>query len=177
MSIDINLLSSKDSELVKRQKRVKLFNIIAVTFSLIVVAVSLTIFVMIQITNPLSLKKEQDDVASKISLLRDRQVNLFIINNRVLNIEEVLNKRKDLSKEIGSIFAKIPQRVIVEELKMDRKLIFLTASSASLYSIGELINNLTDMVRKKEIIQSLKLNSLIVDTDKNIYSVSLEAEL
>ena len=75
------------------------------------------------------------------------------------------------------LLERIPDNLSIGNLEIDSKAISMTAQSASLFSIGELINNLTDMVKKKEIINSLTLNSLIFNEDKNTYAVTIQADL
>ena len=72
--------------------------------------------------------------------------------------------------------AKIPGRLFIEDLEVDDKTVVITAYSTSLSAIGELINNLTETVRKKEIISSLTLSTLVFDEGKNSYQVSLNAQ-
>lgn len=177
MNTNINLLLHTDEESLKRQKRVKILNLIAVMFLIGVGAISLLTFLSAQIINPSGIKKEQNDVIEKISQFQDRQAKLFVLNNRINNIEKVLERRIDLSKVISFLLAKTPGRLFIEDLEVDSKTVSLTAKSTSLLAIGELINNLTDMVRKKEIISSLILNALVFDEGKNSYQISIKADL
>lgn len=176
MSTNINLLLH-DKESLKLQKRVRILNFVAVMLLISVGISSLVLFLSIQTVNPSSIEKEKTDVLGKISQFQNRQVNLFILNNRISNIQEVLAKRKDLSKIMNTLLEKIPNGMSIEALEIDSKFITLSASSNSLSSIGLLINNLTDMVRKKEIINALTLSSLSFDEGKQAYQLSLKSEL
>lgn len=177
MSTNINLLLRIDEESLKRKKRIKILNFIAFMLLIGVGCLSLILFMLIQINNTSGIKKEQDDILGKISQSQGKRIKLFVLNNRINNIQEILGKRKDLSKTMNTIFAKIPNGLSIEGLEIDDKVISLRAQSTSLFTIGELINNLTDMVRKKEIISSLTLNSLVFDESKNSYQVSIKSEL
>lgn len=177
MSANINLLLHTDGETLRRQKRVKILNFVAVMLLIGVGATSLIIFLLIQVVNPSGVKKEQEDILKKISQFQSKQVKLFILNNRVENIEKIMAKRKDLSKATNILLAKTPTGILIEDLEIDGKTVVMTASSTSLWAIGELISNLTDMVKKREIIISLTLNSLVFDENKNIYEVSVKSEL
>lgn len=176
MNENINLLLQTDEESKRRQRKVKRFNFIAILLLIGVGSLSLIIFLLIQIFNASSIKKEQDEIIKEISKLSNRKAKLFIVNNRVDNIEKVLQKRIDLSYVINNLLAKIPQGLFIEDLEIDDKTVIMTASSNSLLTIGELINNLTDMVRKKEIISSLTLTALAFDESKNSYAVSIKSE-
>ena len=176
MNTDINLLLRTDEEALRRQKRTKTLNLIAIIFLSGVAATSLFIFLLIQIINPSSIKKEQNDVIEKISQFQNKQAKLFILNNRIDNIEKILQNRRDLAKVTSFLLAKIPGRLFIEDLEIDDKTVVITAYSTSLSAIGELINNLTETVRKKEIISSLTLSTLVFDEGKNSYQVSLNAQ-
>lgn len=177
MNTNINLLLQTNEESRRRQKRIKRLNIIAYTLLIGIGCLSLVIFLLIQIINVSAILREQNEIIKKIAKLQNKQAKLFALNNRIGNIEKVLEKRIDLSKVTGGILAKIPSGLFIEDLEVDDKTITLTVSSTSLLEIGELINNLTDMVRKKEIINSLILNTLIFDESKNSYRVSIKSEV
>lgn len=176
MSTDINFLLRKDEESVKRQKKVQLFNFISVVFLAVTGLISLAIFLLTQAQKIDSIKTEQETILQKISQFQDRKAKLFIAQDRINNITEILEQRKDLSKTANILLDKTPNNLLIENLEIEDAVISLTARSASLSVIGEFIDNLTDMVRKKEVA-SLTLNSLALDEGKNLYQVSLRAEL
>lgn len=177
MNADINLLLRTDEESLKQKRRIKILNFIATAFLIGIGLISLGIFILIQVVNPESLKKEQEDILRRISQFQNRQVKLFVFNNRVENIEKILEARKDLSKVMNDLLTKIPRGLSVEDFEIDDKTIIIVGQSKSLYAIGEFMNNLTDMARKKEIIKSLMLSSLTFDEGKNAYQISIKSEL
>ena len=177
MSADINLLLNKDEQEIKRLWRVKTLNFVAVMLLIGLGVISLFIFLLIQVISSSSIKKEQDDVLRKISQFKNREAKLFIQDNRINNITEILAKRKDLSKVSSVLLAKIPNRLFVESLTVDDKTVSMTTQSTSLFAIGEFINNLTDMVRKKDTIKSLTIVTLVFDETRNSYQVSVKSDL
>lgn len=177
MNANINLLLRTDEESKRRKKGVKILNFAAGVFLLGVGVTSLIIFLLIQSVNPSSVKREQEDVLKSMSAFQDRQVKLFILNNRAENIDKVLTARKDLAMVTNTLFEKTPIRLSIDNLEVDEKSFFISAQSTSLSPINEFINNLIDMVRKKEKIRSLTLSSLIFDEGKNVYQVSIKGEL
>lgn len=177
MSANINLLLRTDEDSLKRKKKIKALNFAAAAALICVGLSSLIIFIWLQVMNPSSIKKEQEDVLLKMSQFQDRQAKLFVVNNRLENIDKILHLRKDLAKTTSGLLAKIPSQLFIDTLEVDGKSVFITAESKSLSAIGEFIDNLTDLVRKKEIIKSLTLNSLALDESKNAYEVSVKSEL
>lgn len=176
MNTNINLLLHADRETLERKRRVKTLSFIAIMFLAGVGAISLIIFLLVQITNIPSIKKEQNDVRERISKLQNKQAKLFLVNNRIDNIEKILQKRIDLAKVTDFLLAKTPGGLFIEDLEIDDKAVVMTVQSTSLLAIGELINSLTDMVKKKEIISSLTLSALVFDESKNSYQASVRAQ-
>lgn len=177
MSTNINLLVRSDQESVKRRKRIRVFNIVAVSSVILVGLISFSLFMLIQAANPASIETEQQAILAKMSRYQDRQAKLFILNDRIQNIDKILSSKKDFAKTMSAVLTKIPANLSIDNFEFDSKSVIITGQSRSLLTIGEFINNLTDMVRNKEIIKSLTLSSLTLDGNKNTYQVSVRSEL
>src|SRR3989344_2278216 len=108
MNTNINLLAHPDEESLKRQKRAKRLNFIAITFLVVVGGISVFLFLMTQIINPSAIVKEQQVVIEEISRSQNKQAKFFILNNRIDNIEKILQKRLELGKVTDALLAKIP---------------------------------------------------------------------
>lgn len=174
---DINLILPKNQESLKREKRIKLFNSIALVCLIIIGLTSIIIFLLIQSLNIPSIKQQQGDVLKQMSQFQSKQAKLLVLSDRINNIQNILDKRKDLSSVTNIILERMPNQLSIDSLEMDEKTISITASSTSLFSIGEFINNLTGMVKNKEFITSLTLDSLVFDDSKNSYQVSVSSDL
>lgn len=177
MNTNINLLLPKDEESLKRRKSIKVVSLIAVFFLVGTGIISLTLFLMIQAVNLSSIRKAQADVLREISTFQDRQNKILAVNNRIENVQQIINTRKDLLRITNTILAKTPAGVSIEDIEVDNKFIILTAVSPSLLSIDQFINNLTDMVRNKEMISSLTLSGLVFEEGENFYQVSIKSEI
>lgn len=177
MSTNINLLLPKDGESLKRKMKVRAFNIAAIISVFATGLMSIVVFLLIQAVSPVSVEREQEDVLRKLSQFQDRQAKLLIVNKKIEDISEILENRKDLRLVTGVLLSKVPSNLSIDSLEIDSKNVSITAQSASLFSIGELINNLTDMVRKKEILSSLTLNSLTFNEARKNYQLTIKSEL
>ncbi len=177
MSANINLLLPKDDESLKRKRKARVLNISAILFVFATVLMSIVVFLLIQAVSPVSIKEEQEDILRKLSQFQDKQTKLLAVNNKIESISEILEKRKDLHLVTSAILSKIPNNLSIDSLEIDGKTVSMTVQSASLFSIGELINNLTDMVRKKEILSSLTLSSLAFNENGKNYQAAVRAEL
>ena len=78
---------------------------------------------------------------------------------------------------MSSLLTRVPVDLSVTDFELDDKSVIITGQSKSLFTIGEFINNLADMVRKKEIIKSLTLTSLSLNDVVGAYEVSVKSEL
>lgn len=177
MNTSINLLLHRDEELLREKKKFRILNFVIAASLIGVGLISLSIFLLTQAVNSSSVKKDEADILKKISQFENKQIKLFIVNNRVENIDKIIKAKKDLSKTASDLLAKIPENLLVDSFEVSDAMVIITGRSKSLFTIGEFINNLTDMVSKKEIIKSLTLNSLVLDGVGNSYTVSIKSEL
>lgn len=175
MNNDINILLNQGSEELKQQQKIRLFRRIASAVSAFVGITSFIIFALTLYINPVSIKKEQESVKTQIAKYENKKAKLFLINNRVDDVKEVLGKRKDFSKTIDTLLAQMPSELAINEMEVSNNKAVITVSSSSLSSLGEFLDRLLGMAKRKNIISTLKLISLSLDPDKNNYIVSLES--
>lgn len=174
---DINLLVGKDANYLRQKKLLSLVRIIAFTSLGIVAILSVIVFFLNSQFSLASVKSQEDAVLQNLSSFSKKQAKLFIVNNRITNIATILNRRADYYKILSLILDRVPTDVSINRIEIDKKKISLTVSSNSLSPINILINNFVDMVRKKETITSLVLNSLTLNAKTGRYSISLDASL
>ena len=177
MSTNINLLLLKEEELSRKKKKIKILNNIAFGALLGVGLLSVSIFLISQFIVSSSIQKNQKEMEELIAKYQYQQASLYVLNDRVESILKILKTRKDLSKVASTLLAKVPNNFSIENFEVDNKSVIFTGQSKSLFAIGKFIDDLTNMVREKESIKSLVLNSLALDVGKNIYRVSLKSEL
>jgi malonyl CoA-acyl carrier protein transacylase len=78
---------------------------------------------------------------------------------------------------MSELLAEIPADVSVNNFIIDDKSVTISGESKSLSPIADLINNLSDMVYKKEIIKSLTLSSLALNTDGSAFEITVKSDL
>lgn len=177
MSININFLLHSDEEEIRRKKRAKTLNFIAFTFLISICLISVGIFILIQSVDFESIRNERRDVLEKISKFKDRQDKLAVANDRIENIDKILKTRRDFPKITNDLLVKVPSNLTVDNFEVDNESVVISGQSKSLFAIGEFLNSLTDMVRKKEIIKSLTLNSLVLNYGNSVYGFSVKSQL
>jgi|WetSurMetagenome_2_1015567.scaffolds.fasta_scaffold01318_11 hypothetical protein len=177
MSENINLLLHVDEEASKLNKIVKIIDYVAIAALIIICLISIIVFIMIKAVNPGAIRKQQEDVIKKISQLQDKEAKYYIVSNRVEKVEKIMKARRNFPDIVGQLLAKVPEDLSVKSFEVSKEAVTISGESKSLFSIGELIDNLTEMVHKKEIIKSLALGSLTRDDGKDIYEVTIKSEL
>src|SRR3989338_9213399 len=98
MNENINLLVKKDHNVLKEQKKLKVFRLIAGGFLVALLLTSLAIYLLnLQLSNT-SLDEDRESALSDILPFRKKEAKFSIVNNRIDNISKVLDKKLDVSK-------------------------------------------------------------------------------
>lgn len=177
MSSSINLVSTKNDQLEKELKRLRLFRIIAVISLILVASVSVIIFV-INITLPIpAIKKNQEQALSGISLLREKLVKNFLINDRVRNISEIISKRKNYSSTLENLLSKVSADLSVDTFEVEGKIVSISISGDSLIPINNFLNNIIELGNKGKIIKNVLIESLTLNSTNGKYTLSMKADI
>ena len=163
MSSDINLLVEKDKKLLKEQRKLKVFRLIAIGSLVVLLLISASVPILNQQLSDGSIEEDRDSILSEMLPFREKEAKLTIVNNRIDNISKVVNKRVDVYKIINTLLGQAPEGILVYSLEFTEKQISMKISSGSLGPVDGLINNLVDMAKKKEIIKVLTLDSLVTE--------------
>lgn len=181
MTTNINLLVQKDEHSLSRDKNIKILNIIAIFSIISIFVVSIIIFVLIQLANPETVRRKQDEVLSEISKYQEKQAKLFVINNRVESIDGILKSRKDFPKLMKGLLGRIPGGIRTTEFEIkfepsDNKVV-MSGEADSLLTMAELINNMSELAKRKEFIKSLTLTNLKFNEANKYYEISIKSQL
>ncbi len=177
MSNDINLISNKDAASLKAGKRLKQVRVVAV-ISLVAVALISVIIFIINSQNPLaSIKKDENSTLQSISYLNKKTAKLAIINNRLKDISDILQKRKNYTSAINTMLQLMPPGVSTAALELNKNDVVLVVSSNSLLSIDKFLNSIIDLSSKKQVISSVIIESLVVNNKTGSYSLSIKTTL
>ncbi len=175
MKTDINLASGVLVESVSKNKSLGILRIAAVSSIIFITAASILLFFLINQISPSNVKKEEDKILFSIKFLREKQAKIAIVNSKILDISRILDTRTNFDSEINSLLEKIPSNISVNSLEIDKTKVAITVSSNSLTAIDEMLNNLFEMLSKKQIIKSLTIQSISSDQGGGSYSLSLKA--
>lgn len=176
MSNDINLVSSKTYEFQKELKRLKVLKITAIGFLALVALVSVLLFI-ITITLPISsVKKEQEQTLSNISVLHEKLVKHSLINDRINNISSVIKTRKNYAKTASIILSTLPSDLSVEAMNIGEGTFTLIISGTSLTTIDTYLEDVIELGNKEEVIKNLVVQGLTANAGNGEYTLTLKAD-
>lgn len=176
MSKNINLVLKEQTEVLKRKRRIKVSRLVSAALLLLVLLMSLSIYLLNLRAAPSTIDKDKDALLNQLLPLREKEGKLKVVNDRVNNISSALNVRRDVYKIVNTLLEEVPGAIELDNLEFTEGLVAIKVSSDSLLLVDELINNLIDMARRKEMISILILNSLDA-TAAGEYSVSINIGL
>jgi Tfp pilus assembly protein PilN len=177
MNNDINLVSNKDAATLKEKKRLKQARTTAIVSLAVVAFVSILIFIVSSQTSLSSIKKDENTAISNISYLNKKAAKLAVVNERLKDISDILQKRKNYTSAINTLLQLMPPDVYTSTLELDKENIVLVANSNSLLSIDKFINATIDLSSKKQVISSVTIESVILNQRSGNYSVSIKSKL
>ncbi len=177
MNEGINLLKGGKTKRFKEEKRLALFQIIAVV-SLLFVAVFSALLFYLNANSPLTVVvKEENQQKKLMGQLQDTAAKIFITENRVKDIAVIIDKRELLDTVLGDIGQAVPENVDVKSLVMDGKNFSITISSFSLSTLDSMLTSLVSLADNKKIFTKITLEGLSIDPKENTYIVSLSGNL
>ncbi len=175
-SSEINLIAGKTFSLEKRIKEVKIFRVIAIISLVIVSLISIILFI-ITITLPIStVKNEQEQTLSSISVLHNKLASYSLVVDRVQNIKAVISTRKYYGKTLDEILKNVPPSLAVGTMTLDAGEIKMIVTGSSLQDVNLLINNLITLNNGKKFIKNLIINSLSLNAQGGTVSLSFQAD-
>ena len=177
MNSSINLVSIKNDEVEKEERRLKIVRIIAAACLIIVALFSVLIFV-INFTLPLeAVKKNQQLELSNISSMHQKLAKYVLLNDRISNISDLISKRKNYASLINSVYSKLPQGLSVEALDVETQQLSLGISGSSLLQLNDFINNLILLKDKDKIIKNINIQSLTFRPVDGTYLLTFKTTL
>ena len=176
MKIAINLLPIEFTQAeVKRSKFLKVQTIGVAVILLMVFLSSLS--VALRILQSQSIKNVQTQVSAseqKISGLKDRQVSLLLIKNRLSVINQYLGNSSKQTTMFILLDKLLPSGVSISSTTIDKsgQISLLTLIPDSL-TLDTMINNLTDKTQNQGQISQVSIDSISRGKD-GVYRVSLK---
>lgn len=173
---EINLLRKK-ADNSSEKKILKIVRILAIALLFLVAVSSIGLF-FINSQSPLSsLKKEEEDLESSLSLYNEKTMRFFILKERLRYISDIVSRRPYFNETLDFVLKDAPKDVKINNLSLDKKSLTLTASSPSISSVDTFLNSLVKMAMDKKKVGKVTLNSMGFDNKSGNYFFSLELVL
>jgi len=173
MNSDINLIKQEVGN--ASAKRLKILRATSVAVALVVAVSSIVLFAATRQNSLEGVKAEQNSILQNITLLGEKAAKLNFLNDRVRNIEGIINERKNYISTVGLVLDGMPSNVSTSSLTLDKENILLTVSSNSLSGINEFLNNTIEFTEGKHLLGDLTIESL--SAQGGLYSLTLKAKL
>lgn len=158
MSIDINLINKETSE---NSKDVRLRKIKSISFiTLFVVGLlSIVLFLINFRFSANYVKRQQNELITGLSPYDETASKIFLLNQRLSDISEILSNRKKHHKKASKIIENIPTTVVITEFRIDDSGIQIEVSSSSLLQLNNFLNNILSLSESK-FIESVVFDGL-----------------
>jgi cell division septal protein FtsQ len=177
MDGSINLVSPKNEQLEKEQRRLRIARISALVIMAMVAGIAVLVFI-INLTLPLSSIKHNEDVTlSNISVLHKKLAEYYLVEDRVDNLSNVISKRQKLPDITDALLAIIPADLSVGSMQVNAKSVSLDISGSSLISMNKLIDNVILLGQQQKLIKNIIMQQLSLDVKDNYYTVSMQADI
>ncbi len=174
---EINLAPGRSVEVENQFKQQKIVKILALC-SIICVGLISIIFFAITLLLPINaVKNSQNQTLQGISQLHQRIVTVVLTQDRVHNIQILLNKRKDYPQIVNQFMTILPSDLTVTQMILDNGSLSITVTGASLMSMNDYINGLIDSVNKNSKISNFSIQSLVYNSDLSVYRLTFQADI
>lgn len=176
MNSSINLLAPSQLVKVKEVRIVRLLKLAAIISVCFVGLSSIAIFIILLQISPTSIKKEEIKVLASISAEKQKEGKIILINNKMQDIQDIIDKRADYEKLVETIMANIPEKSEISTLSISESKLSFTVQSKSVSSLNKLVDNFLGMAIKKNIIKNLTIDSITLDPKNGNYTISIAAD-
>ncbi|MBI2621568.1 MAG: hypothetical protein HYW63_02875 [Candidatus Levybacteria bacterium] len=157
MSIDINLINKASEGL--KENRLKKIRTISFSALFLVGFLSVVFFLIDYRFSANYAKKQQAEIISALSEYDETATKIFLLNQRLSDISQILSDRKKHHERAGKIIEKIPTSLAISEFQIDEAGISLEVSSSSLLDLNNFLNEILALSEAK-VISNVVLDAL-----------------
>lgn len=168
---DINLTRPLKSN----AQRIKILRLISLGGLFFVSFLAILFFILGRIYSVSSVQKQQEEVLSKFTLIKEKQGKAILVNDRLININRTLSTRSDYRKNLEEVTVNFPENLTINAANITSQEMSLTVSSRSLSPLSEFVNRFIVMAGRKEI-KRLVIESLSYNDQSSLYILSLGIE-
>lgn len=167
---NINLLPRKTIS--KEHSRIlRILRTGAVSISIVVGVFAVLLFTARFDTTLAQQKKKQEELTSAFNQLQSRAVKVLLLENRLTTISTIISSRSSYESVIMQLTSLFPASIKVEQFTVKEKSLSMVLSAPSLSSLTTVSDTLSGLVEKKQLLQSVSIDSIIVENGKNSLTI------
>lgn len=161
MSVNINLVDSKNSDAARREKIKKLR---AISFGILFITafLSVIIFAIDYRFSASYVKKQESDLLRELEPFNEVSAKLFIVNTKLFDIAKLLAKRTNNHEKVTKITEGNKGEVLITQFTTNDTGTEIRFTSDSLSAIDDYLNYLVDLT-KTEDYSAVFLESIKAD--------------
>jgi hypothetical protein len=171
MSININLVDKKSPE-ESRLEKIKRLKGLSFGLLFLTAFLAILIFGIDYRFSASYVQKQQADLLNEISSYGDTSGKIFIVNNKLSEISQIIASRKKYGEVTKELLAAENSNVTIEEFLYDDNGMTMTVSSDSLEQIDNFLNYTLELADKK-VVSGVMLKSLTIDSGKYVADLSI----
>lgn len=172
MSVNINLISSKDNE-DPRKKRLRKLKNFSFILLFLVGFMSVMVFLINYRFSVNYVRGQQGDLIKKISIYDDTARKIILLNLRLDDISTLLSNRPKYNKIAKEIAKGLNSTITVKEFKIEESGTSISISSPSLLALNEFLNNILKM-KESKLIKSVNFESLSIESSSYVIGLSIK---
>ena len=153
-----------------RRDKIKKFRAISFGILFLTAFLSVVIFALDYRFSASYVKKQKAEFLNELAPYSDTSAKLFIVNSKLTDISQILNKRANYSEKINKIVQDGSESIVIDEFSITKDGVQMTIKSNSLTAVDNYLNYLIDLVNDEEL-SSVTLNKLSADDVE--YSVDI----
>ncbi len=177
MNSNINLISTTSGDLELKHKRLLIARILAVISLSVVALLSVVIFILTAQIPIATIKNNESSTLNDISYLHAKSAKLYLADDRVNNISNIIATRKTYSDTVNKITKLMPSDLSIDAFSIDSSKIIMTVSGSSLLSVSQFLDSYVAFGNTGKIINKVIVNSLVLNVKSGRYSLSITASL
>lgn len=177
MTKEINLLANRKKSSSENKKIAIILRVISVVSLLIIGFSSISLFFLKSKMASSSLVKEERFILSNLTLFNDKALKQLLVQKRINDTSNLLEKRINFYETIDILTKKVPEKVVINSISVEKKKIVMSFSSSSLSAIDLLLSNLTNTKINNNNFKKVNLSGIFRDAKSGQYLFSVDLDL
>lgn len=177
MSTNINLLPQKNLSSFSQEKILSLSKVTAISSLIVTVSLAIVVFLLNRDQTLVALTAQQNTLLTQLNALHTKTAKDLIILDRLNRIKTIIKSRGNLDTTIQTLNTQLPSSLGVNNFSVNKKTFTFTISATSLGVLGQVVENFTTLVKKKDTIAQITIENVITDEKAGKYTMTMSGIL